>query len=86
MNRSQYKKPSINKAVKPQNKTKVVKTKSAVDIYSKSNDAIEKYRNYLEIEKNYSEEYERTGYFAAVSKPTMFTFAVDTKETGSFVL
>lgn len=38
------------------------------------------------IEKNYADEYERTGYFAAVSKPTLFTFAVDTKETGSFVL
>ena len=38
------------------------------------------------IEKNYAEEYERTGYFATVSKPTLFTFAVDTKETGSFVL
>lgn len=38
------------------------------------------------IEKNYADEYERTGYFAAVSKGTLFAFAIDGKETGSFIL
>lgn len=38
------------------------------------------------IEKNYSEEYERTGYFAAVFKVTLFEFAIDNKETGNIVL
>ena len=38
------------------------------------------------IEKHYSEEYERTGYFAAVTKGTLFAFAIDGKETGSFTL
>ena len=38
------------------------------------------------IEKHYSDEYERTGYFAAISKGTLFTFAIDGKETGSFEL
>ena len=38
------------------------------------------------IEKHYSEEYERTGYFAAISKGTLFAFAIDGKETGSFEL
>ena len=37
------------------------------------------------IEKHYTEEY-RSGYFAAVCKGTMFTKAIDGKETGSFVL
>lgn len=38
------------------------------------------------IEKHYADEYERTGYFAAVNKGTLFTFAIDGKETGSFAL
>ena len=38
------------------------------------------------IEKNYSEEYESTGYFAAISKGTLFEFAIDNKQKGSFVL
>lgn len=38
------------------------------------------------IEKHYVDEYRRTGYFAAVNKGTLFTFAVDGKETGSFLL
>ena len=38
------------------------------------------------IEKHYAVEYERTGYFAAVTKGTLFAFAIDGKETGSFVL
>lgn len=38
------------------------------------------------IEKHYSDEYERTGYFAAVSKGTLFAYAIDGKETGSFTL
>lgn len=38
------------------------------------------------IEKHYAGEYERTGYFAAVNKGTMFAFAIDGKEAGSFTL
>jgi hypothetical protein len=38
------------------------------------------------IEKHYSDKYERTGYFAAVSKGTLFAFAIDGKATGSFTL
>lgn len=38
------------------------------------------------IEKHYSDEFERTGYFAAVSKRTLFAYAIDGKETGSFTL
>ena len=38
------------------------------------------------IEKQYAEEYSRTGYFAAVCKGTLFAFAVDGKDSGSFVL
>ena len=38
------------------------------------------------IEKHYTDEYARTGYFAAVNKGTLFTIAIDGKETGSFTL
>lgn len=38
------------------------------------------------IEENYADEYERTGYFAAVNKGTLFAFAIDGKQTGSFTL
>lgn len=38
------------------------------------------------IGKHYAAEYERTGYFAAVAKGTLFTFVIDGKETGSFTL
>lgn len=38
------------------------------------------------IEKHYAAEYARTGYFAAICKGTLFTFAIDGKETGSFVM
>ena len=38
------------------------------------------------IEKHYADEYERTGYFAAITKGTLFAFAVDGKETGTFLL
>ena len=38
------------------------------------------------IEKYYADEYNRTGYFAAVHKGTLFSFAIDGKETGSFTL
>ena len=38
------------------------------------------------IEKNYGDEYERTGYFAAVNKGTLFAFAIDGKNNGSFTL
>ena len=38
------------------------------------------------IQKHYADQYERTGYFAAVNKGTLFSFAVDGRETGSFTL
>ena len=38
------------------------------------------------IEKNYGAEYERTGYFAAISKGTLFSFAIDGNDVGSFTL
>lgn len=38
------------------------------------------------IDKSYAEEFARTGYFAAINKGTLFAFAVDCKETGSFTL
>ena len=38
------------------------------------------------IEKHYREQYGQTGYFAAVNKETLFMFAVDNKETGSFII
>ena len=38
------------------------------------------------IEKHYAAQYEDSGYFAAVLKGTLFSFAVDGKETGSFTL
>ncbi len=38
------------------------------------------------IKKHYADEYERTGYFAAIDKGTLFSFALDGKETGNFIL
>ncbi|MCI7085289.1 hypothetical protein MR988_04160 [bacterium] len=38
------------------------------------------------IENNYGDEYEKSGYFAAVSKGALFQFAIDTKSKGGFVL
>ena len=38
------------------------------------------------IEKHYAGEYERTGYFAAVNKGTLFAFAIDGKDTGTFTV
>lgn len=38
------------------------------------------------IEEQYSEKYEKTDYFAAIIKSVLFSFAVDGKETGSFIL
>lgn len=38
------------------------------------------------ISKHYSVEYERIGYFAAITKGTLFAFAIDGKETGAFTL
>lgn len=38
------------------------------------------------IEKHYSRGYPRTGYFAAITKSTLFAFAIDSKENGSFML
>ena len=38
------------------------------------------------IGKSYEDEYTRTGYFAAITKGTLFAFAIDGKEQGSFSL
>lgn len=38
------------------------------------------------IEQHYAAEYQRTGYFAAVSMHTLFSFAVDGRESGSLTL
>lgn len=38
------------------------------------------------IEKQYADQFERAEYFAAVNKGTLFAFAIDGKETGSFTL
>lgn len=38
------------------------------------------------IEENYHEQYEQTKYFATILKPKFFTFAVDSKTTGSINL
>lgn len=38
------------------------------------------------IEKNYADEYERTGYFAAINKVTLFAFAIDGKDNGGFTI
>lgn len=38
------------------------------------------------IQKQYAEEYARTGCFAAICKETLFAFAVSGKECGSFSL
>lgn len=38
------------------------------------------------IEKNYSEEYTRTGYFAAIDKDVLFYIAMSGKETGKITL
>lgn len=38
------------------------------------------------IKKNYADEYERTGYFAAINKGTLFAFAIDGKDNGTFTL
>lgn len=61
MNRSQHKKPSIKKSIRPQGGKKPVNKMPAVDMYAKSKDAIEKYQIYLDVEKNYS-EYTVNGY------------------------
>lgn len=36
--------------------------------------------------KNYADEFERTGYFAAINKGTLFAFAIDGKDNGTFSL
>ena len=38
------------------------------------------------IEMNYGDEYDRTGYFAAVNKGTLFAFAIEGKDNGGFIL
>ena len=38
------------------------------------------------IEKYYAAQYNEAGYFAAVNKGTLFAFAIDGKEAGSFTL
>lgn len=67
MNRSQYKKPSIKKTVRPAGAKKPASRQSIVDIYAKSKEAIEKYRIYLDVEKNYS-EYTVNGYVGDIEE------------------
>ena len=38
------------------------------------------------IEKQYAAEYEKSGYFAAICKKTLFSHAIDGKETGAIAL
>ena len=38
------------------------------------------------ISKNYADKYEHTGYFAAINKGTLFAFAIDGKDNGTFTL
>lgn len=38
------------------------------------------------IEKHYSADYDQTCYFAAIAKGTLFSFAIDGKESGKFTL
>ena len=38
------------------------------------------------IKRNYAAEYEKSNYFAAVCKGTLFSFALDRKETGSITI
>ena len=38
------------------------------------------------IADDYESEYERNGYFAAVGKGIFFSFVIDGKKNGSFVL
>jgi len=38
------------------------------------------------IAENYGDKYESTGYFAAMDKGTLFAFAIDGKDNGSFTL
>lgn len=38
------------------------------------------------IEKYYLDQYKRSEYFAAVNKGTLFSFVIDSKETGTFTL
>ena len=38
------------------------------------------------IEASYADQYERTGYFAAILKGSLFTFAIDSKHHGRFML
>jgi hypothetical protein len=39
-----------------------------------------------QIEANYAEQFQQTGYFAAVNKRSFFFFVLDGKETGGFLL
>jgi hypothetical protein len=38
------------------------------------------------IGKYYQEAYERTEYFAAICKGTLFSLAIDSRENGRFIL
>ena len=38
------------------------------------------------IKKHYADIYVQTEYFAAINKSTLFTFAINGKETGTFIL
>ena len=38
------------------------------------------------IEKNYSDQYKQSNYFAAVSKKALYSLVIADKETGSFTI
>ena len=56
MNRSQHKKPSIKKSVRQVGAKQQVKKAPTVDMFAKSQAAVEKYEIYLDVERNYSED------------------------------
>ena len=56
MNRSQHKKPSIKNSVRQVGAKQQLKKAPTVDMFAKSQAAVEKYEIYLDVERNYSED------------------------------
>ncbi len=56
MNRSQHKKPSIKNSVRQVGAKQQLKKTPTVDMFAKSQAAVEKYEIYLDVERNYSED------------------------------
>lgn len=71
MNRSSYKKPSLKKTIRPQNKEKKTINKPINDPETIAKEAIEKYRVYLDVEKNYS-NYTVEGYIKDIEEFAKF--------------